>query len=189
MKIKNKKANLLCNKSQIQYACFFSTGDPLGAGCQQRTATVYIKLSFTHHASLGDGQALVEAGLPDTKPTAAPARIESSLTRACTQWRSRILSNKWEMKAWRAGWLTELRWRSASKSSASGLYACSLLDFSFGFFVVVEHFWGRKSVSATLAVCRLKGESQQVAQGSKFKFNIHTRTSLRFWCERFRGFP
>lgn len=42
-------------------------------------------------------------------------------------------------------------------------HAYSLLDFCF----LVEHFWGRKSVSVTLAaVCRVKGVSQQVAQGS-----------------------
>lgn len=41
-------------------------------------------------------------------------------------------------------------------------HACSLLDFCF----LIEHFWGRKSVSVTLAtVCRVKGVSQQVAQG------------------------
>lgn len=78
-----KKANLQSNKSHIR---LFSSLllhwvlDP-SRELQQFTSN----LSLTHHAPLGDGQALVETGPSDTEPTAATALMESSLTDACTQ--------------------------------------------------------------------------------------------------------
>lgn len=106
-----------------RYACFFSTGNPWCVGRQQRAVKVYIK-PLPHPSYISGGWA---------KPLLKPGCLTQSQHRLWLRWSHRssthahsdaagfsVINKKWRHEVL-AGWLAEPQWRSASKSSGSGL--------------------------------------------------------------------
>lgn len=161
---KKKKANLLCNKSHICLFLLYWGSIMCWMPAENCNSLHQTSPSPTMHL-WGMAKPLLRPGcLTRSQQQLQLRRSHRSQTHAHSDAAGfSVINKKWRHEVL-AGWLAGRTMVTFSiKVISFWPHACSLLHFCF----LVEHFWGRKRISVTLAaVCRVKGMSQQVAQGS-----------------------